>query len=265
MHMKTDVRETTFTVHDLCCSAEEQKIRKRLESLPGIESLQFYLVSHKVKVRHACDEQTILENLKDIGLPGINEAAARRSEPRPHRRLLISTVASAVFFLAGFLSQTLAFTETISRVLFLAAMIAGGWHIAYKAWKAVRAFSLDMNFLMTIASIGAITLGEYAEGAAVILLFSVSLLLESYSLNRTRRAIHSLMNLAPPSATVYREGTEIVLPVDQIAVGETVIIRPGERIGLDGEVMQGHSTVDEAPITGESLPVPKRRGDPVYA
>lgn len=263
--MKTDVHETTFTVHDLCCATEEQKIRKRFGSLSGIESLQFYLVTRKVKIRHTCDEQIILENLKDIGLPGINEAAARRLESRPHTRLLISTVASAVFFLAGLLFLSLAFPESSASVLFIAAMIAGGWHIGYKAWKAVRTLSLDMNFLMTIASIGAIALGEYAEGSAVILLFSVSLLLESFSLTRTRRAIHSLMNLSPPSATVLREGSEIVLPVEQINVGETVIIRPGERIGLDGEVIGGHSTVDEAPITGESLPALKRRGDQVYA
>jgi Cd2+/Zn2+-exporting ATPase len=122
-----------------------------------------------------------------------------------------------------------------------------------------------MNALMTVASIGAIILGQYAEGAAVILLFSVSLLIESFSLDRVRRAIRSLMSISPPSATVIRDGKENTLRVEEIKIGELMIIRPGKRIPLDGEVINGHSGVDETPISGEPFPALKRNGDRVYA
>ncbi len=263
--MNPTLQDTTFTIHDLCCATEEQKIRKRLEAQPGIRKLEFNFISHRLKVQHTCDEEAIVRLLKEIGLPGINEEAAAQPDAKPHQRLLISTGLSATLFLAGLLAQVLSLPEPVAKVLFIGSMIAGGWHIAFKAWKAVKLISLDMNFLMTIASIGAIAIGQYAEGAAVIFLFSVSLLLESMSLDRTRRAIHSLMSISPPSATVIRHGKETTVPVEEIEIGETLVIRPGERIALDAEVLAGHSTVDEAPITGESIPALKRKGDRVYA
>ena len=265
--MKTDSkkRETTFTIHDLCCATEEQKIRKILEPQPGIQNLEFNVVSHRLKVNHTCDESVILKALREIGLPGINERAQLQPLHNPHRRLLISTGLSAILLALGLIANPLGIPHTVTTALFLASMLIGGWHIAAKAWRAVKLVSLDMNFLMAIASIGAIAIGQYAEGAAVVLLFSVSLLIESLSLDRTRRAIHTLLNVSPPIATVIRNRIEITLPVEEITVGETIIIRPGERIPLDGEVSGGQSSVDEAPVTGESRPALKRKGDPVYA
>ncbi len=265
MKAEAKTQESTFTIHDLCCATEEEKIRKRLEMQPGIQSLEFNVVAHRLKVRHACDEKIILDNLREIGLPGINELANQRPKRSPHRRLIVSTLLSALFFAQGLITQSLGLVDSLSIALFLCSMLSGGWHIAVRAWKAVRLISLDMNFLMAIASIGAILIGQYAEGAAVVLLFSVSLLIESFSLDRTRRAIHSLLNVSPPAATVIRHGIEILARVEEIAVGEKVMIRPGERIPLDGEVTTGQSSVDEAPITGESLPSLKRIGDLVYA
>lgn len=265
--MKTEmkVQESTFTIHDLCCATEEQKIRKRLEIQPGIKDLEFNVVGHRLKVSHTCDEQVILNHLRAIGLPGINERSQQQPDRNPARRLFFSTASSAAFFAAGFASKWLGLANEVSIALFLSSIVAGGWHIAAKAWNAIRLVSLDMNFLMSIASVGAILIGQYAEGAAVVLLFSMSLLIESLSLDRTRRAIHSLLNVSPPTATVVRNGSGCTVAVEEIAIGETVIIRPGERIPLDGEVTSGQSSVDEAPVTGESLPSLKRNGDPVYA
>jgi Cd2+/Zn2+-exporting ATPase len=265
MNAKTNIQETSFMIHDLCCATEEQKIRKRLEAQPGIQSLEFNIVAHRLKVSHSCDEKIIVNHLKEIGLPGINERAHQPAPVKPHRRLIISTVLSALFFAAGLATKGLGLAETATNALFLSSMLCGGWHIAVKALNAVRLFSLDMNFLMTIAPLGAVFIGQHAEGAAVVLLFSVSLLIESFSLDRTRRAIHALLNISPPSATVARNGTEFTAPVEEIAIGETIVIRPGERIPMDGEVTDGQSSVDEAPITGESTPSLKRIGDPVYA
>src|SRR3990172_8656784 len=202
MKAEATIQETTFTIHDLCCATEEQKIRKRLENQSGIKDLEFNIVSHRLKVSHTCDERVILNHLKEIGLPGINESAHQTPSRNPHLRLILSTAISAAFFGAGLVTKSLGLAGSVAIALFLCSMLAGGWHIAAKAWNAVRLVSLDMNFLMTIASVGAILIGEFAEGAAVILLFSVSLLIESLSLDRTRRAIHSLLNVSPPTAIV---------------------------------------------------------------
>jgi Cd2+/Zn2+-exporting ATPase len=263
--MKTKSQETTFAVDDLCCATEEQKIRKRLESEPGVQGLEFNFVSHRLKVQHTCDDQVILNHLKEIGLPGINERAGRTTRNKLHQRLLLSTGLSAMLFVGGLAAGFAAAPKGIVIGFFIGSMVAGGWHIGIKAFKSVRMFSLDMNFLMTMASIGAIALGHYAEGAAVVFLFAVSLVLESVSMDRTRRAIRSLLSLSPLSATILRDEAETTVAVEEIAVGDIVIVRPGERIGVDGKVVKGRSTVNEAPITGESMPVPKGEGDPVYA
>jgi Cd2+/Zn2+-exporting ATPase len=262
---RPDIQATTFLIHDLCCATEEQLIRKGLRNQAGVQELEFNLVSHKLRVIHTCSEETIARQLRLIGLPGVNERAQEQTHTDPHRRLLFSTGSSAFLVALGLFGQYLSLPLAVTIALFVGSMIIGGWHIGIKAWKSVRLLALDMNFLMTIAAVGAIMIGQYAEGAAVILLFSVSLLIESYSLARTRRAIQSLLNLAPPSATVVRNGREIPARVEDVEIGETIVIRPGERIPLDGEVFEGQSRVNEAPITGESLPVLKRAGDRVFA
>jgi Cd2+/Zn2+-exporting ATPase len=257
--------ETILTVHDLTCATEEQKIRKRLGTEPGIQSLDFNVVSHKLKVRHTCDDRVILDHLSAIGLPGVREQATHNAQNRPHVRLLVSTGLSGLLFLGGLTAEIIAAPAAVATALFIASMVAGGWHIGIKALKAIRTVSLDMNFLMTVASIGAVALGQYEEGAAVVFLFAVSLVLESVSMDRTRKAIRSLLSLSPQSATVLRGGTEKTVLVGEIALGEIVVVRPGERIGVDGKVVKGRSTVDEGPITGESMPAAKAEGDPVYA
>ncbi len=182
-----------------------------------------------------------------------------------HRRLLLSTGLCGLLFICGLAAEMLSSPALLSILLFVASLVSGGWHVAFKAYKAVRTKSLEMNSLMTIASAGAIALGTYAEGAAVIFLFSVSLLIESFSADRTRRGIRSLMSTSPTNATVLRDGKESIVAVEEIEIGEKVLIRPGERIPADAEVLEGYSTVDEAPITGESAPALKRKGDEVFA
>ncbi len=263
--MKPPVQETTFLIHDLCCATEERLIRKRFRNEAGIHELEFNIISHKLRVRHSCTEEEIRDHLRDIGLPGINEARASATVNATYRRLLLSTVISATLFLSGLLAPLLSPAPVLSHILFVTSMVTAGWHIAAKAYRAIRTHSLEMNSLMTVAAVGAVALGQYAEGAAVMLLFSVSLLLESMSIEGTRQAIRSLMKLSPATAAVLRDGAEFIMPLEQIAVGETVLVRPGERIPFDGHVTQGTSSVDEAPITGEPFPASKGPGDTVYA
>ena len=131
--------------------------------------------------------------------------------------------------------------------------------------RAARELSLDMNFLMTVAILGAVAIGEYLEAAAIAFLFSTAELLESYAVDRARASMESLMDLAPKTAVVLRDGVEETVRASEVAVGDVVVVRPGERIPVDGSVVEGGSAVDESPLTGESLPVEKDPGDPVFA
>ena len=159
-----------------------------------------------------------------------------------------------------------AVTPLASKILLAVATLAGVWLVLPKATGALRRRQPDMNLLMTAAVIGAIIIGEWFEAAAVSFLFSLSLLLESWSVNRARRAVAALMDLAPPTVRVLRpDGSAEELAPDQVSVGTHFLVKPGEKIPLDGRVHKGASDVNQAPITGESLPVPKSQDDEVFA
>ncbi len=264
--LKLEARESVITVSDLCCAAEEIKIRKKLESMSGIRALRFNLVSHRLTVEHSVEEGTILSALKDIGLPGFVQGRSSNPVKEGYSKDLAIAFALSGTLLG--LGGILTFFDTsplILKIFFSAAIVMGGWQVVVKAFRSVRNLSLDINFLMTIAVLGAVGIGKFGEGAAVIVLYLLSLLLESMSVEKTRRAIHSLFRLSPPTAAVKRNSAEVSVPVDDVLVGEVVVIRPGERVPLDGEVVVGSSTVDQSPITGESIPVPKQPGDQLFA
>ena len=169
----------------------------------------------------------------------------------------------ALGLFAGHGETTMPFGEA---VLFAIAVLFGVWLVAPKAWSSARRRSPDMNLLMVVAVAGAIGLGEFFEAATVAFFFSLSLYLESWSVGRARNAVSALLDLAPPTARVIRpDGTEADVAAADVAVDDRFIVRGGDRIPLDGEVVDGAGAVDQAPITGESALVPKERGDEVYA
>ena len=149
--------------------------------------------------------------------------------------------------------------------VFLAAALSGGVITSRRAWISIRALRLDINALMAVAVVGAIALGDFAEAATVIFLFSVGQLLESRALERTRRSVRDLVSLASALARVRRDGRELEVRLAEAVVGDVLIVKPGERIALDGVVVEGRSAVDEAPITGEAAPADKQPGDRVFA
>jgi len=154
----------------------------------------------------------------------------------------------------------------LSRLLLVLSMAVGGYPLARAAWVSItEAHTLDMNVLMVVAAVGAMAIGEYAEGAVTLFLFSVGESLESATSDRARNAIRSLMALAPQEAAVEREGGSVVVAVGDLRTGERVLVRPGERFPVDGVVLEGHSAANQAPITGESMPVEKGVGDDVFA
>ncbi|NUM54270.1 MAG: heavy metal translocating P-type ATPase [Candidatus Hydrogenedentes bacterium] len=154
-----------------------------------------------------------------------------------------------------------------SIALYAISILGGGWFVFPRAFSAARRMRADMNLLMTVAVIGAVLLGQWFEAASVAFLFSLALLMESWSVGRARNAIRALMELAPQTARVRcpHDGCEEEKSIDSVAVGAEVIVRPGERIPLDGTVEAGSTSVNQAPITGESMPVAKTVGDTVYA
>lgn len=155
--------------------------------------------------------------------------------------------------------------SAIVTALAAGAMIAGGWFLLPKAWRAILCLRPDINLLVVIAAIGASIIGEWVEAATVVFLFGVAEWLEGWANRRAHRAIEALLEIAPKIATVKRGDQFADVPVENVQVGETVAVKSGMNIPLDGEVLAGESTVNQAPITGESVPVDKKRGDTVFA
>ena len=176
-------------------------------------------------------------------------------------------IASGILTGLGLLLQWQQFgPDWMSVVSFAIATLAGGALVFPAAWGALKKLRLDINVLMVVAVTGAWIIGEYAEAASVVFLFSLSELLESWAAGRARRAVDALLKLSPPTAIVRNEdGTEQEVPVAEVAVDREILVKSGSRIPLDGQVLSGNSSVDQAPITGESIPVEKQSGDPVFA
>jgi Cd2+/Zn2+-exporting ATPase len=181
------------------------------------------------------------------------------------RRDVTTGVSGLLIMLAVVLSLVDAPTVAVAAA-YIAAIVVGGFYIARAGWAALRTtHSLDMNALMTIAAVGAVFIGEWAEGAVAMFLFSLGNTLESYTMDRARNAIRGLMDLSPRNATVTDGNEEKQVPVVDLRVGDRILVRPGERIPMDGMILSGESAVNQAPITGESVPVEKVPGNEVFA
>jgi Cd2+/Zn2+-exporting ATPase len=261
--IKSSRREVLYDVSGMDCADEIAAVKKALD-LPGVVSVDANLMRSTVSVIYTdlTTEDTIRRGIERAGLR-IADGDSDESASSGYRLLFV--IASGLMVAAGFAAEYWAGARVISLVLNLGAMAAGGFLVFPKAFAAVRNFRLDMNVLMTVASIGAIGIGEYSEAATVVFLFSLSELLEAYSVERARRAIRDVLDLAPAmAAKVTYSGTEEV-SVDELEVGDLIRIKAGDRIPMDGSVEKGRTSVNQAPLTGESLPVEKTVGDQVLA
>lgn len=187
------------------------------------------------------------------------------SEDSPLARLLpgAQPVMCALFLATGKALERA--VPGVASVLYVLAYLAGGTGSAAAAWGALRRRRIDINFLMLLAAAGAAYLGEWPEGGVLLFLFSLSNALEFYVMRRTHRAIRALMSLRPAEALVRRDGVESVVPAESLRAGDIIVVRPGERLPADGVVVAGTSSVDQAPITGESVPVDASPGSAVFA
>ncbi|WP_343586994.1 heavy metal translocating P-type ATPase [Herbaspirillum sp.] len=272
--------QAVFFIQKMDCPTEEKLIRERLAQMNGVGALEFNLIQRELTVRHQLPSiAPIVDTLKALDMlpavksdsldaaadgQAIDQAAAYRI---PTRRWIMLGLAG----LAALGSEVVAWTSGDDHslpviALALLGIALGGIGTLKKGWIALRNFSLNMNFLMSLAVIGAAAIGQWPEAAVVIVLFTLAEMIEALSLDRARNAIAGLMAMAPDLATVRgADGSWSALPAREVALDATVRVAPGERVPLDGVITAGTTSINQAPITGESIPVAKQAGDAVFA
>jgi Cd2+/Zn2+-exporting ATPase len=282
----------TIRIHGMDCAEEIAVLKREIAPLVGGEdNLGFDLLRGRMTVAGRSGGVPVEEVLARIRATGMRGELWQdeREVARPEKRWqdqygrLILTAGSGALVLAGFLTHLLIAGRLVSilgaegagihhdipvsvRIIYGLAVICGAWHVLPKAWFALRRLRPDMNLLMTIAVAGAVIIGEWFEAASVSFLFALSLTLEAWSVGRARRAVENLLSLTPAVVRLIdQDGREREVRPEEVAVGSRFLVRPGERIPLDGDVVNGSSQINQAPITGESVPVEKATGDPVYA
>ncbi|SFJ88656.1 Cd2+/Zn2+-exporting ATPase [Pseudovibrio ascidiaceicola] len=278
----------SFRVEGLCCAEEMSILRRVVGPVVGDpEYLAFDVLNGKMIISPVARDVADDLIIKAVNTTGMKaalfiEQEAADARAKQHRRLGSFTIASGLFWATALIVQAVLFfsstnsTDVFSvfdsvptgpvEVLYMLAIVAGLRLVAPKGLYAAKTLRPDMNLLMLVAVAGAIGIGEWFEGATVAFLFSLSLYLESWSVGRARKAVAALMDIAPTVVRLLNpNGTEEEVPANSVKPGATFIVRGGDRIPLDGVVRKGVGSVDQAPITGESVPVMKEAGDDVYA
>jgi Cd2+/Zn2+-exporting ATPase len=290
--VEDDGNTVTFTVPEMDCPSCAGKVENALDSVDGVSSHETRPTSGTVVVTFDVDVTTeaavteaieaagyeVVDTSSDDSVAGADTTGAIWTSPRA-----LKTWASGGIVLVGLVLEfaltglnvtvatVLGSELALADLLFVGAVGLSGQEIIRNGYYSARNRNLDIDFLMSVAILGALLaslgFGEalYFEAATLAVLFSIAELLERYSMDRARNSLRELMDLSPDEATVRRDGEEVTVPVEEVEVGETVIVKPGEKIPRDGAVVNGESAVNQAPITGESVPVDKTTGDEVYA
>ncbi|WP_323150989.1 heavy metal translocating P-type ATPase [Pseudomonas glycinae] len=264
-----DARLSSFRIDAMDCPTEQTLIQNRLGKLAGIQQLEFNLINRVLGVTHSLpDTAPIIDAIKSLGMQAEPlEAGVDSPAAAPIKKHWWPLALSGVGALAA---EVIHFTSAaptwVVAIIALISILSGGLTTYKKGWIALKNRNLNINALMSIAVTGAVLIGQWPEAAMVMFLFTVAELIEARSLDRARNAISGLMQMTPEQATVLQaDGNWVEMDVKSIDLGARVRVKPGERIALDGEVVSGSSTIDQAPITGESLPVEKTIGDKVFA
>lgn len=281
-----DHRKRRFSVPDMDCPSCAGKVTKSVETLEGVIETDASPTTGTILVEYDSDQSTakgICERISAAGYTVEDDASedsgVRFGTPRAVWRSPrgVATLAGAVLVTLGMVLHFLVPTAdvhlldlagrpyNVSHGLFIASAALAGAPILKNGYYSARTRSLDIDFLMSAGIVGSVLTHHPFEGAMLAVLFSIAELLERFSMDRARGSLRELMELSPETATVKRNGGEETVPVETVAVGETVVVRPGEKIPTDGVVSEGNSAVDQAPITGESVPVDKTGGSEVYA
>ena len=259
--------QTPIRIMQMDCPTEEALLRTKLGGMAAVTDMEFNLMQRVLTVTHAPQAiESILDAVRSLGFtPEVVDG--EHEEPKQERVKPWWPLATACLAAIGSeLAHWFDFPVAVAAALALMAVLMCGFTTYKKGWIAIRNGNLNINALMSIAVTGALVLGQWPEAAMVMVLFTVAELIEAKSLDRARNAIRELMQLTPETATVLQKnGVWQAVPAKSVAVNERVRIKPGERIALDGTIVSGRSAVNQAPITGESLPIDKQSGDPVFA
>ena len=266
-----------YRIMNMDCPVEEALIRKKLATLTGITALDFRLMQRVLVVEHTLPSAQPIESaLKAIGMTPepLGTASAASAEPVTPRQsrlrlglaALLAALAEGAHLLHEGLGDLPVMPLWLAPLLAFLAIALSGTDTYRRGWQALAARDLNINALMSVAVTGAFCIGQFPEAAMVMVLFTISEAMEAGALQHARRAIRNLMALAPETALVLQpDGRWQDTPIRQVPVGSRVRVKPGQKVALDGTVLRGQSSVDQSPITGESMPVEKREGDPLYA
>jgi Cd2+/Zn2+-exporting ATPase len=253
-------------VEGMDCSDCVTVIEHSVGRMEGVLAVSVSYVAQNMRVeydRHVIDRPALEKRIRHLGYEV--PVGGVRSWFKENQEILFSLLAGFLV-LVGWLGQTFfGLPALAATILFIVAYLFGGWEISHHAWHALREHHFDTDLLMAAAAIGAAVLGEWMEGALLLFLFSLGHALEERALERARSAVRALADLTPKTALVRRDGVEVELPVEQVNLDEVVIARPGVRLPVDGVVLAGQSSVDQSPVTGESMPVEKSAGSQVFA
>ena len=266
--MSEKMTEKTYRIEGLSCTNCAGKFEKNVKQLPGVTSATVNFGASKISV----EGQTTIEELEEAGAfenliirdDQENDEQVRSKESFIKRN--IALIISLGFILVAVISQlSLGEDHLLTKALYILAIIIGGFDLFKEGFSDLIKLDFSMESLMTIAIIGAAFIGEWAEGSIVVILFAISEALERFSMDKARQSIRSLMDIAPKEALIRRNNVEQLVSVDKIDIDDIMIIKPGQKIAMDGLVINGHSSVNQAAITGESVPVEKQLDDEVFA
>ena len=258
-------------IESMCCENEARVVKNSVQEMNGVNGCDVNLVSRSIKVSYDPSLISVKDLLKAIDKRGMKASLKKEEkEERPavwwRQPRLLALIICGFFILSGFIIELIFGLPHGEAMLFYGiAVIVGGYYPAKMGLIALKTLTPNIRTLMVVGALGALILGLWGEAALLVLIYSLGDVLEAYATDRVRGAVRALMGLAPKDAAVRRNGEMITLAVEEIGIGDTIIIKPGERIPLDGEVISGNSSVDQAPITGESIPVSKIPGDEVFA
>ncbi len=256
----------TLRISGMDCADCALSIEHLLARQAGVLSVSVNYAAEKMRIEYDVNQishSRIVHFVRQLGYEV--EEEKRKTWLQENWELLFAILAG-LFLLVGYLGEKFGFlSPALVLGSYLAAYFTGGFDATRHAFKAARKLRFDIDFLMVVAAVGAAILGDWAEGALLLFLFSLGHSLEHFAMDRARNAIRALGKLTPKTARVRRDGREMEVPVEDLQRGDVVIVRPGERVPIDGKVLEGTSSMDESPITGESMPVEKSPGTEVFA
>ncbi len=259
-------RHALLPIGGMDCSDCTVVIEHSVSRIDGVMAVRANYAAQTVRIEY--DARRVAPGAVERTLQALGYAVPAgpvRGWIERNRELLRNLVAASLLVAAWLGSRFLGMPDAAARALYAGSCLVGGWDIARHAWGALRARRFDTDVLMIAAALGAAVLGELADAALLLVLFGLGHVLEERALDRARAAIRALARLAPRTALVRKEGTERDVPVEELRLDDIVVARPGARIPVDGIVERGASAVDQAPVTGESIPVEKAPGEKVFA